>query len=197
MISSNVNTEERFSVMNKLNSRTISINALAIALVCLSTMFLQFPIPLGYAHLGNCFILISGVFFGPVTGLLAGGIGSALSDLLTGYAQWIIPTLIIKGIMGFVIGYIANRTGLTVNMFKIRTAIAGVVGIVIMVIGYFIGGSILYGSIYTGATQIPGTCHGRYHRHRSLLCDRFRTAGRTSSEIYPSALLSADEYAII
>ena len=107
--------------MNKLNSRTISINALAIALVCLSTMFLQFPIPLGYAHLGNCFILISGVFFGPVTGLLAGGIGSALSDLLTGYAQWIIPTLIIKGIMGFVIGYIANRTGLTVNMFKIRT----------------------------------------------------------------------------
>ena len=55
--------------MNKLNSRTISINALAIALVCLSTMFLQFPIPLGYAHLGNCFILISGVFFGPVTGL--------------------------------------------------------------------------------------------------------------------------------
>ena len=114
--------------MNKLNSRTISINALAIALVCLSTMFLQFPIPLGYAHLGNCFILISGVFFGPVTGLLAGGIGSALSDLLTGYAQWIIPTLIIKGIMGFVIGYIANRTGLTVNMFKIRTAAASIVG---------------------------------------------------------------------
>ena len=105
--------------MNKLNSRTISINALAIALVCLSTMFLQFPIPLGYAHLGNCFILISGVFFGPVTGLLAGGIGSALSDLLTGYAQWIIPTLIIKGIMGFVIGYIANRTGLTVNMLSV------------------------------------------------------------------------------
>ena len=132
--------------MNKLNSRTISINALAIALVCLSTMFLQFPIPLGYAHLGNCFILISGVFFGPVTGLLAGGIGSALSDLLTGYAQWIIPTLIIKGIMGFVIGYIANRTGLA----------ASIVGIIIMVVGYFIGGSILYGSIYTGATQIPG-----------------------------------------
>ena len=106
--------------MNKLNSRTISINALAIALVCLSTMFLQFPIPLGYAHLGNCFILISGVFFGPVTGLLAGGIGSALSD------------------------------------FKIRTAAASIVGIIIMVVGYFIGGSILYGSIYTGATQIPG-----------------------------------------
>ena len=41
-------------------------------------------------------------------------------------------------------------------MFRSRTAIASVVGIIIMVIGYFIGGSILYGSIYTGATQIPG-----------------------------------------
>ena len=142
--------------MNQFNAKSISINALAMALVCLSTMFLQFPIPLGYAHLGNCFILISGVFFGPVTGLLAGGVGSALADLLTGYSQWIIPTLIIKGIMGFAIGYIANRSGRTIDMFKIRTAIAGIAGIIIMVVGYFIGGSILYGSIYTGATQIPG-----------------------------------------
>lgn len=173
--------------MNKLNSRTISINALAIALVCLSTMFLQFPIPLGYAHLGNCFILISGVFFGPVTGLLAGGIGSALSDLLTGYAQWIIPTLIIKGIMGFVIGYIANRTGLTVNMFKIRTAAASIVGIIIMIVGYFIGGSILYGSIYTRCDSDSGPCYGRHCRHRSLLCHRFRSAGCTSAKVYSAA----------
>lgn len=142
--------------MKDLNSKYMSVNALAIALVCLSTMFLQFPIPLGYAHLGNCFIVICGVFFGPITGFLAGGIGSALADLLTGYPQWIIPTLIIKGIMGFVIGYIANRTGTTINIFKLKTAIASVTGMLIMVIGYFIGGSILYGSIYTGATQIPG-----------------------------------------
>lgn len=138
------------------NSKTISIQGLAIALVCLSTMFLQFPIPLGYAHLGNCFILIAGVFFGPVTGLLAGGIGSALADLLTGYPQWIIPTLIIKGIMGFAIGYIANRSGLSVSMYKLRTAAASIIGILIMVVGYFLGGSLLYGSFYTGAAQIPG-----------------------------------------
>jgi uncharacterized membrane protein len=37
-----------------------------------------------------------------------------------------------------------------------RTFIAVIVGIVIMVLGYFIGGSILYGSVITGATQIPG-----------------------------------------
>lgn len=142
--------------MTKFNSKTISINALAIALVCLSTMFLQFPIPLGYAHLGNCFILICGVFFGPVTGLLAGGIGSALADLLTGYPQWIIPTLIIKSLMGFAIGFIANRTGHTIQMYKFRTAIASVVGIIIMVLGYFVGGCFLYGNVYTSAGQIPG-----------------------------------------
>ena len=167
--------------MNKLNSRTISINALAIALVCLSTMFLQFPIPLGYAHLGNCFILISGVFFGPVTGLLAGGIGSALSDLLTGYAQWIIPTLIIKGIMGFVIGYIANRTGLTVNMFKIRCQHCRY---------HYHGCRLFHRRLHSLRQHLyrcnsdSGPCYGRHCRHRSLLCHRFRSAGCTSAKVY-------------
>lgn len=133
-----------------------TVNALLIALVCVSTMVIQIPIPLGYMHLGNTCILLAGAMFGPVSGLLAGGIGSALADLLTGYTQWVLPTLIIKGIMGFAIGWIICGKGKTVRMTSIRTFLGSAAGIVIMVFGYFIGGSILYGSIYTGATQIPG-----------------------------------------
>ena len=84
-------------------AKKLAINALAIALVCVSTMVIQIPIPLGYMHLGNCCILLVSVYFGNMTGMLAGGIGSCLADLLSGYTQWIIPTLIIKGIMGLVI----------------------------------------------------------------------------------------------
>ena len=90
--------------MKKNLTYKLAINALGIAMVAIATMFLQFPIPLGYAHLGNCFILLFAVFFGPETGLVAGGIGSALADLLTGYTVWVIPTLIIKSIMGYLIG---------------------------------------------------------------------------------------------
>lgn len=143
--------------MNKLNSRTISINALAIALVCLSTMFLQFPIPLGYAHLGNCFILISGVFFGPVTGLLAGGIGSALSDLLTGYAQWIIPTLIIKRpswALSSVILPTAQASLSTCSRFVQPLPALSVSLSWLSAISS--AAPFFTAAIYTGATQIPG-----------------------------------------
>jgi len=135
-------------------ARKITVHALAIAFVCVSTMLIQIPIPLGYMHLGNACILLAGVFFGPVTGLLAGGIGSAMADLLTGYTQWVLPTLLIKSLMGFLIGWIA-RPKKGIRMSAIRTFLACFAGMAVMVAGYFLAGSLLYGSLYTGALQIP------------------------------------------
>ena len=62
------------------------ITAVFMALTCVATMMVQIPIPLGYAHLGDSVILICAFFFGPVVGALAGGIGSAMADILTGFA---------------------------------------------------------------------------------------------------------------
>ena len=142
--------------MNKINAKTITINALAIAIVCISTMFIQIPIPLGYMHLGNCCILLAAIFFGRTTGFIAGGIGSALADLLTGYPQWIIPTLIIKSIMGLVAAVISRDKEGHFKMASVRTMAASIASIAVMVAGYFIAGSVVYGSIITGAAQIPG-----------------------------------------
>lgn len=140
----------------KVNAAVITRNAVTIALVCILTMFPQIPIPLGYMHLGNCCILFAGIFFGPTTGFLAGGIGSAMADLLSGYPQWILPTLIIKSIMGFAAGKISYQNGHRSPMLSLKTLIASIVAIFIMVMGYFLAGSILYGSFITGAAQIPG-----------------------------------------
>ena len=49
--------------MKQMNAKQITLAALAMALVCVSTMMIQIPIPLGYMHLGNCCILLFGVFF--------------------------------------------------------------------------------------------------------------------------------------
>lgn len=135
------------------NIRTITLAALGAALVGVATSVLRFPIPLGYAHLGNCVILLFGVYSDPWVGAFAGGIGSALSDLL-GYPEWTLPTLIIKTLMGLSVSHLAK--GQEGCLRAPRTLMAVVVGIVIMVVGYFLGGSILYGSFITGAAQIPG-----------------------------------------
>lgn len=133
----------------------LTIAALSIALVCVGTMVIQIPIPLGYMHFGNICILLVSSLFSPMTGLLAGGIGSALADLLTGYPQWVIPTLIIKGFMGYAASKVMHQKGFS-EMFSVRTILGAIVAIAIMVLGYFAAGAVLYGSIYTGAAQIPG-----------------------------------------
>ena len=129
--------------------------ALGTALVCLCTRVFQFPIPLGYAHLGNCMILLFAVYFDPWVGACAGGLGSALADLLS-FPAWALPTLIIKSLMGLAAAMIAKKHGTRATVGSLRTFLAALAAILIMVAGYFVAGSILYGSVLTGATQIPG-----------------------------------------
>ena len=107
--------------MKQMNAKQITLAALAMALVCVSTMMIQIPIPLGYMHLGNCCILLFGVFFSKTIGTLAGGVGSCMADLLSGYPQWILPTLIIKGIMGYAIAAISKDKDGQVKMASWRT----------------------------------------------------------------------------
>lgn len=142
--------------MKENTAKFVTINALSIALVCVSTMALQIPIPLGYMHLGNTCILLTAALFGPTTGLLAGGIGSALADLLTGYTQWVLPTLLIKSIMGFAIGYLAWGKEKKLHMASVRTLLASIAGVAVMIAGYTIAGAVMNGSIYTGLLQVPG-----------------------------------------
>lgn len=142
--------------MKKMDAKQITLASLAIAVVCVSTMVIQIPIPLGYMHLGNCCILLFGVFFSRTIGTLAGGVGSCLADLLSGYPQWILPTLIIKGIMGYAIAALSKDKDGSVRMASWRTLLASVVGILIMIAGYTVAGAILYGSVASGLAQVPG-----------------------------------------
>ena len=141
----------------KMTTKELCIQGLLTALVTVCTMVFQIPVSAtqGYIHLGDSMILLSSVFFGWKYGMAAGGIGSALADLLSGYAHWAPFTLIIKGGMGLLIGLIADFTGKQEKFFTLRNMAGGVIGIIWMVFGYFIGGGILKSSFAVAATSIP------------------------------------------
>lgn len=140
----------------KSESATIALNALCITLVFLGTRVLQFPIPLGYAHLGNALILLVAVYYGPKTGAIAGGLGSALADL-TSYPAWTLPTLVIKSLMGLLCALIAGAPKERGPRWRQpRVLLACLTATAEMIFGYFATGSALYGSVATGALQIPG-----------------------------------------
>jgi len=131
-----------------LPSNTVVVAMIGIfaALICVLTMIIQIPIPAtgGYINIGDLGVMITALLFGPVVGGIAGGVGSMFADLLLGYGIYAPATLIIKGLEGFVIGLIANPRK---NYKKVtyRDIIAVIVGGTIIVAGYFIYESILYG----------------------------------------------------
>lgn len=141
----------------KMTTKELCIQGLLTALVTVCTMVFQIPVSAtqGYIHLGDSMILLIGVFFGWRYGMVAGGVGSALADLLSGYAHWAPFTLIIKGVMGLIIGLVSDFAGRQEKFFTMRNFLASVAGIVWMVFGYFIGGGILKSSFAVAATSIP------------------------------------------
>lgn len=141
----------------RFDARRIAVTALGMALVCLLTMVVHIPLPAeGYAHLGNFPIFLFAAFFGPFTGFLAGGVGSAMADILSGFGHWALPTLLIKGLMGLIIGFIAQNKNCTIKMGSWRTFLACLLGLIEMIAGYTFAGAIMTGNIITGISAIPG-----------------------------------------
>ena len=137
------------------NTFKLCIFALYMALICVVTMFTKIPIPLGYAHLGDCLIMIFALFYGGKAGFVVGGIGSAMSDLLSGYVQWVVPTFIIKGVLALIVSFIGRNKKGQYKIYSVRTAVAVVAGMLFMVAGYVVVGAYMEG-FAAGIASAPG-----------------------------------------
>ena len=141
--------------MNYLKVRRVVFAALLAALACAAT-FIKIPVPSmtnGYVNLGDCFVLLAGFLLGPLYGGLAGGVGSALTDVLSGYALYAPATLVIKFIMAAVTALIARNLKQRFHIV-LSYSIAAIVGELIMIGGYFAYELVLYGTSAIGS--IPG-----------------------------------------
>lgn len=139
--------------------RTITQIGFLIALTAVATMIIRIPNPAtqGYINLGESVIFTIAVVFGWRVGGLAGGVGSALADTLSGYFLWAPWTLLIKGIEGGLIGGIAwwGHQRFTGCQDQMVSGAAMLMGGIWMILGYYVAGRILFGSI-AALTEIPG-----------------------------------------
>ena len=126
------------------------------AIITVSTMTIRIPTPTkGYINLGDCFVNIAGWLLGPLYGGAAAGIGSSLSDLFAGYTVYVIPTFIIKALMAVTAFAVfkALSKKLPTLVGRIISAIAAEL---VMVAGYAVYESFLYGSAATALTGAAG-----------------------------------------
>jgi len=120
----------------------VGIVAAFATLAFVGTTIIRIPIPAtgGYFNLGDTFVMIAALLYGPLIGGLVGLIGPALADAI-GFPQFILATAIVKGLEGAAIGAIGGKTrGISTG----RTVLALAVGVVILVSGYFVFEASIY-----------------------------------------------------
>ena len=137
------------------NLKKIVMTALFAALACVATMSIRIPTPGtgGYIHPGDAIVILSGVVLGPSYGLLAAGIGSAMSDLLGGYFVYVPITFVIKGLIALFSGLVYHKIAKDSKSRYVAVLLGGVIDIVLVAGGYFICEFFLYGS--SAAASIP------------------------------------------
>lgn len=126
--------------------------ALMVALtVTLSILFI-IPIPAtkGFVTLCEVGIYASALLFGPSGGFLVGAMSGGLIDLISGYPEWAIFSIIIHGVQGFVLGYLyhkfPNKKGLTIGFLFAS---------LFMIVGYALATALLFGWP-AGLASLPG-----------------------------------------
>lgn len=153
--------------MKSRSTQKITLIAVLIAFVTVAT-YIGFPTPGsmgGYVHIGTLVTFIIALKFGKEVGSLAGGIGAAIFDLFSLYTFWAPGTLIIRLIMGYVVGMLAESSEGQGKSWK-KNTIALLVGGAILIVGYFIYQWLLLGlvgetnpdqiGIVAAITSIPG-----------------------------------------
>lgn len=137
------------------NLKKLILAALFAALSCVATMSIHIPTPgtSGYIHPGDAIVILSGVILGPVWGFLAGGIGSALSDLIGGYFIYVPITFVIKGLVALAAGLLYQKVGKNQKSRYIAVILGGVADIILVAGGYFVCEFFIYGA--GAAASIP------------------------------------------
>lgn len=122
--------------------------------IALTTVMTMIMIPAfsghGYLNLGDMVIFLAAMMMGKKGGLIVGGIGSALADIILGYSFYAPITLVVKGLEGFVAGGL-----LSTKWGKKIPLIPTTIGAIVMATGYYIAEIFLYGA-EPALVAIPG-----------------------------------------
>jgi len=118
--------------------------------VMVITLFIRIPLPSkGYFNFGDVAVVFGGLFLGFKGGALAGGIGSALADIIGGYPIFAPLTFLAKGLEGLLVGLAKDRKGFLFYLFP-------VFGVLTMVAVYFLGFTFIraYGGIGMAISEV-------------------------------------------
>ena len=129
--------------------KNLILAALFAAMVYVLTAFLKIPTHQGYIHIGDGMIYLAASLLPMPYAMAAGAIGAGLSDYLSGYAMWVLPTVIIKAVT--VLAFSRKKD----TIINVRNLIGIIPAIIICVGGYYLASGIMYGNFGAALSDIP------------------------------------------
>ena len=127
-----------------MNNKTKFISEISVltSLTIVITLILIIPLPSnsGYLNLSDAMIMIASNVTSPLGGFIVGALSGGICDLVAGYGAYIPFTIIIKGIEGYLAGYLFKK----LNNKTLKYLSLFICGL-LMGILYFIPDFIYYG----------------------------------------------------
>ena len=145
------------------HSKNLTFSAVFAALCCIGTLVIRIPLPNGYLNTGDVFVLFAGWCLGPLYGGVAAGVGSALADIISGYAIYSPATFLINGttaVLAYFICRLFKKLIKKEGFDFIPRLFSAMVGEGVMVLGYFLYECILYGYGGAAATVVGNLLQG-------------------------------------
>ncbi len=141
---------------NKKSLLKITYTAIFTAIIILATSIIKFSTGLGegYIHLGDSMIYLTACLLPFPYCIIAGALGGGLADILSGFAIWSIPTMLIKMLNVLPFAIVCKKLKTNKILCK-QTVLMTVISGVITILGYFVAECILY-SVASATLSIAG-----------------------------------------
>jgi len=141
--------DERPAVPTAVRIASVSILAAVTAVL---TIVVRIPTPAkGYINFGDVAIVFTAITLGPVSGMLAGGLGTAVSDVLSGFANFAPISLVVHGLQGLLVGLIVRIRPSSLWL----QILAGIAGTIVIAGGYLAAEALFISGIGPALAEVP------------------------------------------
>jgi uncharacterized repeat protein (TIGR04002 family) len=138
------------SSKNNRQFRLLIFTSLFAAIIFIATTYLKLPLPvMGYVHLGDSLIFIAATLLPCPYALTAAAIGAGLADVIGGFPQYALATLVLKALTAACFSARRGRSVCARNFTALLPAI------IINAGGYYIFEALLYGSFVSPIANLP------------------------------------------
>ena len=127
----------------------IMMTALFAAMIYVITSFVKIPTYQGYIHVGDGMMYIAAAVLPAPYAIAAAASGGGMADYLSGFAVWVLPTIMIKSAEA---ALFTSKKSKTVCKHNI---IAVILSSVICIAGYYLAEGLIYGNFIAALASIP------------------------------------------